>query len=244
VAGELRIIGGAFRGTRLEYHGDQTTRPMKHRVREAIFNLLGGDVVGKHVIDVFAGTGAIGLEALSRGAASATFIERHVPTARLVEENIRRLGVAEQCELFCTSAFLWANLRFGPHAAREAEAFRIHVSDFRPEVAEHGAAWAVFCSPPYDFYVQRQTDMIELIGRLLAAAPPESVLVVEADQRLDFNLLPTPASEGSVAATWSPAEASLAGHRAPAGAWRVRSYPPAQVGILRVPHAADREDSY
>src|SRR5215470_6647638 len=84
---DLRIIGGKFRGRRLRYHGDPVVRPMKHRTREAIFNLVTTDAVGRHVIDLFAGTGAVGLEALSRGATSATFIEKHVPTARVVEEN-------------------------------------------------------------------------------------------------------------------------------------------------------------
>ena len=76
---ELRIIGGHFRGRKLRYHGDPVVRPMKHRVREAIFNLISTESAGHHVIDLFAGTGALGLEALSRGATSATFIEKHVP---------------------------------------------------------------------------------------------------------------------------------------------------------------------
>ena len=74
-ATELRIIGGHFRARKLLYHGDPVTRPMKHRVREAIFNLVGLEAKGRHAIDLFAGTGALGLEALSRGATSATFIE-------------------------------------------------------------------------------------------------------------------------------------------------------------------------
>ena len=91
---ELRIIGGSFRGRKLRYEpfraGDnRVTRPMKHRVREAIFNLVGTAAEGRHAIDLFAGTGALGLEALSRGAAHATFIEKHVPTARVIEENIK-----------------------------------------------------------------------------------------------------------------------------------------------------------
>ena len=61
-----------------------------------------------HAIDLFAGTGALGLEALSRGAAYATFIEKHVPTARVIEENIVALGVTQQSTLLTTSAFLWA----------------------------------------------------------------------------------------------------------------------------------------
>ena len=66
----VRIIGGRFRGRKILYSGDPRTRPMKDRVREAVFNLLGTAVRGKHALDLFAGTGALGLEALSRGAAA------------------------------------------------------------------------------------------------------------------------------------------------------------------------------
>jgi 16S rRNA (guanine966-N2)-methyltransferase len=105
---ELRIIGGEFRGRRLRYHGDPVVRPMKHRVREAIFNLISTESAGRHVIDLFAGTGALGLEALSRGAASATFIEKHVPSARIVAENVAELGVADRATVRVTSALLWS----------------------------------------------------------------------------------------------------------------------------------------
>ncbi len=109
---ELRIIGGNLRGSKLRYEifqqgGDPITRPMKHRVREAIFNLVSTDSAGRHAIDLFAGTGALGLEALSRGSLSATFIEKHVPTARVIEDNIKALGLADRAQLLTTSAFLW-----------------------------------------------------------------------------------------------------------------------------------------
>ena len=73
----LRVVGGIFRGTKLRYAGDRRVRPMKERVREAIFNLLGESVKGKHAIDLFTGTGALCFEAISRGARSATAIEIH-----------------------------------------------------------------------------------------------------------------------------------------------------------------------
>ena len=92
---ELRIIGGHLRGSKLRYHGDPQTRPMKERVREAIFNLITTDAQGCHAIDLFAGTGALGLEAISRGAVSGAFIEKHVPTARILEENITGLGLQD-----------------------------------------------------------------------------------------------------------------------------------------------------
>src|SRR5882672_8353144 len=80
---ELRIIGGTFRGRKLHYHGDPIVRPMKPRVREAMFNLISTESEGRHAFDLFAGTGARGLEARSRGAQPATFIERHVPTSQV-----------------------------------------------------------------------------------------------------------------------------------------------------------------
>src|ERR1700754_419642 len=102
---ELRIVGGRFRGRKLRHEPFRTgddelvTRPMKHRLRETIFNLVSTAAEGRHAIDLFAGTGALGLEALSRGAAHATFIERHVPTARVIEENIAVLGISQQSTL-------------------------------------------------------------------------------------------------------------------------------------------------
>ena len=97
IAATLRIIGGKFSRRRLKYTGDPRTRPMKDRVREALFNLVGPSVIGSHAIDLFAGTGALGLEALSRGAARATFIERHYPTADTIKENIASLDVGSAC---------------------------------------------------------------------------------------------------------------------------------------------------
>ena len=97
----MRIIGGRWRGRRLASvgAGDAAAhlRPTTDRVRESIFNLLlnggHGDVVsGATVLDVFAGTGALGLEALSRGAASATFVERGRPALALLRRNIALLG--------------------------------------------------------------------------------------------------------------------------------------------------------
>jgi len=207
---DLRIIGGHFRGRKLRYHGDPTTRPMKDRVREAIFNLIGPEVKGCHAVDLFAGTGALGLEALSRGATSATFIEKHIPTARVVEENIETLEVGDRTELLMTSAFLWGK-RDLPNA------------DFGMRNAELGEAkdsklpWLVFCSPPYVFYVDRQQEMLELIEAILSHMPVGSIMVVEADPRFDFELLP----------------GHVSGNKNREG-WDVRTYKPAVVGILRI----------
>jgi 16S rRNA (guanine966-N2)-methyltransferase len=170
---EVRIIGGKFRGRRLNYHGDPVVRPMKHRTREAIFNLISTECAGRHAIDLFAGTGALGLEALSRGATSATFIEKHVPSARIIQENIRTLGVEDRATLLITSAFLWGKRDLAAAAA--------------PLL--NGNPWLVFCSPPYAFFHERRPDMIDLIGRVQQHAPRGSILVVEADELFDFKSL-------------------------------------------------------
>lgn len=191
-AAELRIIGGDLRRQKLEYHGDPRTRPMKDRVREAVFNLV--EAEGTHAIDLFAGTGALGLEAISRGAVSALFIERHFPTARLIEQNARKLKVADRCEILPGSAFVWGR---------------------RPAVtAGSDVPWLVFCSPPYDFYVSRSPEMLDLIERILNAAPPGSTIVVESDERFDPATLPYPDE------------------------WDTRPYSPAVISILRTAQTA------
>ena len=169
----LRIIGGTLRGRRLQYSGDLRTRPMKDRVREALFNLLGPGVKGSHAIDLFAGTGALGLEAISRGAARATLIERHLPTTRLIEQNAAALGVGARVEVVFADAFIWVR--------RWIEAL---------DAANCATAWTVFCSPPYEFYESRQGDMLSMLTRLVESSPPGSLFAVEADERFDFAGLP------------------------------------------------------
>jgi 16S rRNA (guanine(966)-N(2))-methyltransferase RsmD len=170
VAGQLRIIGGDLRGRTIHYSGDRRTRPMKQRVREAVFNLVGPAVVGKHALDLFAGTGALGLEALSRGAAGATFIERHAPSVRLIRENVDSLGLSDRAEVHFGDAFLWT---------RQYPAWSPPGSDL----------WLVLCSPPYDFYLARFEAMVGLLEELHGRAPQGSLFVVEADARFDFRSL-------------------------------------------------------
>jgi 16S rRNA (guanine(966)-N(2))-methyltransferase RsmD len=141
---------------------------MKDRVREATFNLIGPSARGKYVLDLFAGTGALGLEAISRGAARGALIEQHFPTVRIIEQNVATLGVAEQVEVVARSAFFWV----------------------RKMLDEPRQPWLVFCSPPYALYVERREEMAELIRSLYKRAPADSVLVVEADQRFDVSGLP------------------------------------------------------
>ena len=189
-AGKLRIIGGVFRGRLIEYSGDPITRPMKHNIREALFNLVGGWVKDKAVIDLFAGTGAIGLEAISRGATQAIMIERHFPTVRVIEQNIRSLGSQLPAEVHASDTFFW-------------------VRKFVKSGTYPDSPWMVFCCPPYDFYVERQAEVMEMLASLIEPAPQGSIFVVESDDRFSTDELPQ------------------------ADQWDVRQYAPAQVAVLK-----------
>lgn len=213
---ELRIIGGHYRGSKLIYHGDPQTRPMKDRVREAIFNLITTDAKGAHAIDLFAGTGALGLEAISRGALSATFIEKHVPTSRVVQENIDALDLGERTTLLTTSAFLWGKRDLSKLEGGMEKAEGRENSSSQFTLPPLDIPWLVFCSPPYAFFVDRQKEMLELIEAVIEHAPDRSIIIVEADERFDFELLPG----GVQQEKHGPG-------------WRVQEYHPAVVGILR-----------
>jgi 16S rRNA (guanine966-N2)-methyltransferase len=183
-----RIIGGRLRGKKLFYDGDDRTRPMKDRVREAVFNLLGPGVVGKHALDLFAGTGALGFEALSRGAAAATFVERHFPTADHIRQTAASLGVADCARVEAANAFIWIQ------------------RDSPPK----DTPWVAFVSPPWALFSEQPAEMLALITRLIEICPPESMVVIEADESFDYQTLPQ------------------------ADHWDVRTYRPAVVGLLRL----------
>ena len=89
----MRVIAGELRGRRIVSARGEATRPTAERVREALFSML-GDVSGLAVLDLFAGSGALGIEALSRGAASATFVERSPQALAALRTNVEALGLA------------------------------------------------------------------------------------------------------------------------------------------------------
>ena len=91
--GLLRVIGGELKGRRLRAPSGPGVRPTGDRVREALFDILGTKISEAAFLDVYAGTGAVGVEALSRGARSATFIEKDHDTVRLLRENLDHAGV-------------------------------------------------------------------------------------------------------------------------------------------------------
>jgi len=152
--GRLTISGGRLGGRRISAPRGRAVRPSAARVREATFARL-GSVAGLHVLDLFAGSGALGFEALSRGAATVTFVERSRRAASIVGDNARALGVEEQC--------------------------RVVVRDWRAALRAEAAAGHTYglclIDPPYSV-MGRIADA--LADALPAVLDPGALVVVEA----------------------------------------------------------------
>lgn len=86
----MRVIAGSAKGIKLQAVPGGGTRPISDRVKEALFNILGDTTVDSHVLDLFAGTGSVGIEALSRGAEEAVFVEKHPRAIATIRDNLRR----------------------------------------------------------------------------------------------------------------------------------------------------------
>lgn len=99
--GKLRIVAGSLRGRRLDVPDSESVRPTSDRARESLFNIVGSEVVGARVLDLFAGSGALGFEALSRGAVHVTFLEVDVRVARQIRRTAEAFGVQGQISIVC-----------------------------------------------------------------------------------------------------------------------------------------------
>jgi len=164
-----RLIGGELKGRRLAFRPGGPTRPMKDRVRETLFDLLGTSIKGSIAIDLFAGTGAVGFEAISRGARQAIFAERHFPTADCLRRSGRELGVTERIEVIGGDVLLWPR---------------------RMPTLPSDASWMIFVSPPWAFFQSRRSDVYALMTALATIAPAGSRLLVESDDSISVEDLP------------------------------------------------------
>ena len=158
----MRVIAGTARGRRLAAPGDSTVRPTADRVREALFSILTSrreNLAGCRVLDLFAGTGALGIEALSRGASQAVFVDSRQSSLRLVEKNLALTGLS-------------AAGRTVAMDARQALALLVR----------QGARFdLVFCDPPYrDLVVRDQVLAMLGSGELLAT---DAIVVIEGAAR-------------------------------------------------------------
>lgn len=120
----MRIIAGSARGRTFDAPEGRSTRPTLDRVREAMFGMIQFDVQGANVLDLFAGSGALGLEALSRGAEHAVFCDIERSVCRLIGRNVSKLGFDERSEVFCSDA-----LRLIDRLSAEGRRFSIVLLD-------------------------------------------------------------------------------------------------------------------
>src|SRR5881275_3204995 len=105
---QLRIVAGTLRGRKVTSSFHEGLRPTPQMVREALFSILGNAVPERPFVDVFAGTGVVGLEAISRGASQTLFIERDARLGNDIEKRLREFGVADKAQLYRTDVYRWA----------------------------------------------------------------------------------------------------------------------------------------
>jgi 16S rRNA (guanine966-N2)-methyltransferase len=103
--GNLRVIGGTARGRRLKSVPGDSTRPITDRVREALFNIIGADIRAASFLDLFAGTGSVGIEALSRGASLVRFIDHNRQAIATLKYNLDHTGLSAEAEIIRMDAF-------------------------------------------------------------------------------------------------------------------------------------------
>ncbi|MBI2160796.1 MAG: 16S rRNA (guanine(966)-N(2))-methyltransferase RsmD [Candidatus Rokubacteria bacterium] len=156
----MRVIAGAFKGRRLVTPRGQATRPTADQVRIALLDTLGPWLPGARVLDLFAGAGGVGLEALSRGAAHATFVERDGHAVAALDANIRTLGVEEATRVLRLDV-----LRALARLAAEGQRFEI-----------------VFLDPPYDADLTAAT--LEALGGGQVTAPEALVVAQHPTKRV------------------------------------------------------------
>jgi len=167
----MRIIAGEFRGRRLLSPRGTSTRPITDRVKQSLFDVLAGRPEGAMVYDLFAGTGSLGLEALSRGARHVSFFEADRSATALLRRNISALGCEARCAVVAADVFACLCRR-----GRSAPAERADL---------------IFLDPPYRFLVERADDLREL-ARSLADAylAPGGLIVFRHDARDELELPP------------------------------------------------------
>ena len=157
----MRVIAGTWGGRRLQAPRGQSTRPTSDRVREALFSVLGGRVAGARVLDLYAGSGALGIEALSRGAGSAVFVDTAPAALRAIRANLEALGA--DADVRRADA-----LRFLGGASADARQYDL-----------------VFLDPPYRLAGRLGRELSEALPPVLA---PGAVVVTESDRRTPLDI--------------------------------------------------------
>lgn|SRR5262245_61917847 len=164
---QIRIVAGTLRGRKLTCTLIGDVRPTPDMVRQALFSILGDAVPDRPFIDVFAGTGAVGIEALSRGAREALFIEREPRLAGEIDRHLSTFHVKEHGRVMRADAYRWVE-------RWEAPAEPVNL----------------FISPPFIDFERRLGPLLQLLADLESKAAPGSVLVLQAESNFSVKKLP------------------------------------------------------
>jgi 16S rRNA (guanine966-N2)-methyltransferase len=166
---QVRIVAGSLRGRKLTAVVHEGMRPTPQMVREALFSILGNAVPDRVFYDVFAGTGVVGLEAVSRGATSARLIEKDGRQAADIQKYADQFGIASKVQVLKADAYRWAERWLAPKEPVN-----------------------LFLSPPFPDLTERLDEFLALVKLLWDKAPNESVLTVQAEEGFPLTRLPDP----------------------------------------------------
>jgi 16S rRNA (guanine966-N2)-methyltransferase len=166
----MRIIAGEFRGRRLLAPETETTRPVTDRVKQSLFDILAPRLADARAYDCFAGTGSMGLECLSRGAAHATFFEADRSAAARLRRNVETVRVQSRSRVVTQDLFRWF--------------------DAEPPAAADQRADVIFLDPPYRFLRERPDDLRRLAGRMAERHLAAGGVVVFRHDAADVLALP------------------------------------------------------
>ena len=159
----MRVVAGSARGTVLKTPDGNKTRPTADRVKEALFSILHFDVPGTCVLDLFGGTGQLGIEALSRGAKAAVFVDCQDAACKLIKENLRRTGFRDRAKVVCSD--------YVSYLRSTADKFDIVLLD--PPYAE------VFLEN--SLKIITEIDILQSGGIIVTERPVEKALLCEFD---------------------------------------------------------------
>jgi 16S rRNA (guanine966-N2)-methyltransferase len=164
---QVRIVAGSLRGRKLTVVVHEGMRPTPQMVREALFSILGNAVPDRVFFDVFAGTGVVGLEAVSRGATSARLIEKDGRQAADIQKYAEQFGIAPRVQVLKADAYRWAERWLPPKDAVN-----------------------LFLSPPFPDLTERLDAFLDLVRILWEKAPNESVLTIQGEEGFPVEGLP------------------------------------------------------
>ena len=168
----IRIVAGSLRGRRIPCIVNPELRPTPQMVREALFSILGNAIPDRLFVDIFAGTGVVGLEALSRGAQATYFIERDVRLANAIEKHLRQFALTRQGRVYRTDSYRWI-------AAWQPPAEPVNI----------------FLSPPFADLHEHPDLLLQALARLQAIVAADSVIVLQSEKG-------SPLEEHSELLTW------------------------------------------